>query len=71
MALTHALPQVHIMLDHLDGQLEMVQEFYTASWPSICSMVNLHNDEFVAGNQPAIMRVFCPWEGEELYVPKL
>ena len=65
-----ALPEVHILLETPGVKMSMAYEFYTASWSHVCEKVNNHNAKFVAGEVDTIMRVYCPWEGEELHVPR-
>lgn len=70
MAFGQALLEVHIYRDYNNGTLEFEREFYSASWPNIVREINLANAEYIAGNRDYLLRVFCPWEGEELYIPK-
>lgn len=66
-----AWPEVNIYRDDLSGKLILELEMYESPWSNICRMVNTHNDRFVRGDETYLLRVFCPWTGEELEVPKL
>jgi hypothetical protein len=58
-----ALPCVHLVLDDPYGVTSTHKEFFSASWEHICNYVNSHNDR--RDLCEPIMRIICPWTGEE------
>ena len=60
---------VNLSLDDGYNTVEW-HELYEAPWPAIVAMVNEHNKKFVQGDEPFVMRVWCPWEGFELHIPQ-
>ena len=64
--------QVHVYRDYGNARHPLVleKELYDIGWKPLITEVNAHNNLFVAGKVDYLLRVFCPWEGDELYIPK-
>jgi hypothetical protein len=69
-SITPAFSEVDLYRDYGGQHLELDTQLYKGPWKDIVRQVNLHNDAYVRGDYDYQLRVFCPWGGDELHVPR-
>lgn len=69
MAVQLATSEVNVTFDDGDSVVECIHGF-CSPWKNIVRMVNAHNERYVKQETDTVMRVWCPWTGEELHVPR-